>query len=110
AVVDAVVFVVWFLTAYGVLLLLGITVCGVAYLHHLGRTKAEMPQWLTTPSTLDTDSMDELPDEGTIVNALRNLSIPGFTRALKEGWKVRFVMPPAIDGKGWRCQIALPPA
>jgi S-DNA-T family DNA segregation ATPase FtsK/SpoIIIE len=110
AVVDAVAFVVWFLTAYGVLLLAAGTAGGLAYLHHLGRTRAELPQWLTAPSDLDTDVMDELPDESTIVNALRNLDIPGFTRALKEGWKLRFLMVPVKDGKGWRAQIALPPA
>jgi S-DNA-T family DNA segregation ATPase FtsK/SpoIIIE len=110
AVVNAVAFVVWFLTAYGMLLLLGGTAAVVGYLHHLGRTRAELPTWLTAPSDLDGDVMDELPDEGTIVNALRNLDIPGFTRALKEGWRVRFLMPPIKDGKGWRTQLALPPA
>jgi S-DNA-T family DNA segregation ATPase FtsK/SpoIIIE len=110
AVVDAVAWLVWFLTAYGMLLLLGGTACVVAYLHHLGRTRSELPQWLTAPSELDSDAMDELPDEGTILNALRNLDIPGFTRALKEGWRIRFLMPPVIDGKGWRAQLALPPA
>ncbi len=54
--------------------------------------------------------MDRLPDEHTIVAALANCNIPGFTKALKGGWRVRFRMPPTIDGKGWRCQIDLPPA
>ena len=82
----------------------------LAWLHHLGRTRAELPAWLTTPADLDSDTMDELPDESTIVNALRNLDIPGFKRALKEGWRIRFLEPPHLDGKGWRAQIALPPA
>ncbi|MGH3916350.1 MAG: zonular occludens toxin domain-containing protein, partial [Pseudonocardiaceae bacterium] len=47
---------------------------------------------------------------GTIINALHNLNITGFNKALKGGWRLRFRMPPVIDGKGWRCQIDLPPA
>lgn len=109
AVVHAVAFVVWFLTAYGVLLLLTATACGVGYLHYLGRTRAELPTWLNAPVD-ESDAMDELPDEGTILNALRNLGIPGFNRALKEGWRIRFLAPPHLDGKGWRAQLSLPPA
>jgi DNA segregation ATPase FtsK/SpoIIIE, S-DNA-T family len=110
AVVNAVAWLVWFLTTYAVLLLLTITAVVAGYLHYLGRTRAELPRWLSTPSDLDSDAMDELPDEPTIVNALRNLDIPGFTRSLKEGWRLRFLMVPIKDGKGWRAQIALPPA
>lgn len=109
AVVSAVAFIVWFLTAYGVLLLTLGTAGGLVYLHRQGRA-VETPQWMTAAPERDADVMDVLPDEGTIVNALRNLNMPGFNRALKEGWRVRFVMPPALDGKGWRCQISLPPA
>lgn len=69
--------------------------------------------WLSPASGYgegDGDVMDELPDEGTIVRALHNLNIPGFNRALKAGWRLHFLMPPTIDGKGWRVQIDLPPA
>jgi S-DNA-T family DNA segregation ATPase FtsK/SpoIIIE len=112
AVLGAVAFVVWFLTAYGVLLLLGGTAAGLFYLYSQGRKHAEMPAWLssTAPTDADGDVMDALPDEGTIVNALRNLNIPGFKAAVKEGWRIRFRMPPTIDGKGWRAQLDLPPA
>ncbi|MGH3859980.1 zonular occludens toxin domain-containing protein [Actinokineospora sp.] len=109
AVVSAVAFVVWFLTAYGVLLLTVGTAGGLVYLYRQGRA-VETPQWMTVAPKADTDQMDVMPDEGTIVNALRNLNIPGFNRALKEGWRMRFLMPPTLDGKGWRCQISLPPA
>lgn len=112
AVLDAIAFVVWFLTAYGVTLILAATVAGVFYLYWQGRTRAEMPRWLDTTTTRpgDGDVMDELPDENTILNALKNLNIPGFKAALKEGWRIRFRETPHRDGKGWRAQLDLPPA
>lgn len=75
-----------------------------------GKRRGEPPRWLASPIDHDGDVMDVLPDEGTIVKALRNLNIPAFNRALKEGWRIHFLMPPTIDGKGWRVQIDLPPA
>jgi S-DNA-T family DNA segregation ATPase FtsK/SpoIIIE len=110
AVFEAVAFVVWFLTAYGVFLIAGGTAATVFYLYSQGRRHAEVPSWLTAPTSTEGDVMDGLPDEGTIVNALRNLNIPGFKAAVKEGWRIRFRMPPTIDGKGWRAQLDLPPA
>ncbi|SEF30158.1 DNA segregation ATPase FtsK/SpoIIIE, S-DNA-T family [Amycolatopsis pretoriensis] len=105
---DAVAFVLWFLTTYGVFLLVGGTALGVGYLYQQGRTHGNMPTWLAPP--VEGDAMDELPDENTILNALKNLNIPGFTRAVKEGWRIKFITPPHVDGKGWRAQVALPPA
>ncbi|GGM77368.1 cell division protein FtsK [Longimycelium tulufanense] len=110
AVLDAIAFTVWFLATYGVVLAAGGTVAAVAYLYWQGRTRAEMPPWLAAPTAGDGDVMDGLPDEGTLVNALRNLNIRGFQQALKEGWRIRFRMPPTLDGKGWRAQLDLPPA
>ncbi|MBB4687229.1 hypothetical protein [Amycolatopsis jiangsuensis] len=108
AVLDAIAFTVWFLTTYGVFLLLGGTVLGLGYLYQTGRTHGDMPTWLTPPA--EGSTMDELPDENTILNALKNLNIPGFNRAVKEGWRIKFVTLPHVDGKGWRAQVALPPA
>jgi S-DNA-T family DNA segregation ATPase FtsK/SpoIIIE len=79
-------------------------------LWQVGRTKGDTPRWVHAPADTGTDVMDQVPDEGTILNALRNLNIPGFKNALKQGWRIRFVMPPVLDGKGWRTQLALPPA
>jgi S-DNA-T family DNA segregation ATPase FtsK/SpoIIIE len=110
AVLDAIAFTWWFLTAYGLFLLVGATAAGIAYLYVQGRQHADMPRWLEPPEPGDPDVMDDLPDEGTILNALRNLNIRGFNQALKEGWRIKFLMPPSIDGKGWRAQLALPPA
>ncbi|MCG3748888.1 hypothetical protein [Amycolatopsis sp. Poz14] len=108
AVLDAIAFTVWFLTTYGVFLLVGGTVLGLGYLYQTGRTHGETPQWLAPK--VEGNTMDELPDENTILNALKNLNIPGFKAALKEGWRIKFITPPVVDGKGWRTQVALPPA
>jgi S-DNA-T family DNA segregation ATPase FtsK/SpoIIIE len=51
-----------------------------------------------------------VPDEGTILNAIKHLGIRGFNKAIKEGWQIRFITPPTISGKGWWAQLALPPA
>lgn len=110
AVFDAVAFVVWFFTTYGMLLVLGGTAATLFYLYSQGRTHAEMPQWLAAPTPGEGNVMDGLPDENTIINALRNLNIAGFKQALKEGWRVRFRQVPHVDGKGWRAQLDLPPA
>jgi S-DNA-T family DNA segregation ATPase FtsK/SpoIIIE len=109
AVFNAVATVVWFFTTYGILLILGGTAATLFYLYNQGRSHAHMPQWLATP-TGQGDVMDLLPDENTIVNALKNLNIAGFKTALKEGWRVRFRQIPHVDGKGWRAQLDLPPA
>ncbi|MGW4395525.1 zonular occludens toxin domain-containing protein [Amycolatopsis nivea] len=108
AVLDAIAFTVWVLTTYGVFLLVGGTVAVLGYLYQTGRTHGDTPQWLAPKA--EGDAMDELPDENTILNALKNLNIPGFNRAVKEGWRIKFITPPHVDGKGWRTQIALPPA
>lgn len=110
AVLDAITFTVWFLTTYGALMLTGATAATLFYLYAQGRKHAEVPAWLAPVSAdHEGDVMDGLPDENTIVNALRNLNIPALAKALKEGWRFRFRMPPTIDGKGWRAQVDMPP-
>ena len=108
AVLDAIAFTVWFLTTFGVFLLAGGTAAVLGYLYHQGRTHGDTPQWLAPQEP--GDEMDELPDENTILNALKNLNIPGFNKAVKDGWRIKFITPPHVDGKGWRTQVALPPA
>lgn len=75
-----------------------------------GKRAEAAPRWLVPNQAGDGDVMDGLPDENSIANALIHCEIPAFKKALKEGWKLHFLMPPMIDGKGWRTQIALPPA
>ncbi|OZM79917.1 FtsK/SpoIIIE domain-containing protein [Pseudonocardia sp. MH-G8] len=107
AVVNAVAFLVWFLTAYGALLLTGLTVAGIAYLWAVGRAQVQPPAWVA-PATAPT-GRDVVPDEGAILNALRNLGLPPLDRKVKEGWQPRWVQPTCRDGKGWRTQLELPP-
>ena len=86
-------------------------VLAVGALWHVGRTAKLGPAWLQAATEKKAgDRMDALPDEGSIVKALKNLNIKGFNDALKGGWVLQFLMPPTIDGKGWRTQVALPPA
>jgi S-DNA-T family DNA segregation ATPase FtsK/SpoIIIE len=109
-VLDAIAFTWWVITAYGVFLLLGGTGAAIAYLYQQGRKHAEPAAWTTGTVAAGGDTMDELPDEGVILNALKNLNIRGFNQALKEGWRIKFLTPPIRDGKGYRTQLALPPA
>lgn len=74
-----------------------------------GRRRGDLPAWLVDVPAAG-DVMDGLPDEGTILKALKNLNIRGFNQALKAGWVIRFRQPPTVDGKGWCCQLDLPPA
>jgi S-DNA-T family DNA segregation ATPase FtsK/SpoIIIE len=109
-VLDAIAFTWWVITAYGAFLLVGGTGAAIAYLYGQGRKHAEPPAWTTGTAAAGADTMDELPDEGMILNALKNLNIRGFNQALKEGWRIKFLTPPIRDGKGYRTQLALPPA
>lgn len=74
-----------------------------------GKRRGNLPTWLVDQPG-GGDVMDGLPDEGTIVKALHNLNIPGFNKALKGGWVIRFRLQPTMDGKGYRVQLDLPPA
>jgi S-DNA-T family DNA segregation ATPase FtsK/SpoIIIE len=53
-----------------------------------------------------------VPDEGTIITALKHLGISAFNKALKSGWRIRFITQPTIakNDKGWWAQLELPPA
>ncbi|MCU1685784.1 MAG: cell division protein FtsK/SpoIIIE [Amycolatopsis sp.] len=108
AVVDAVAFVVWFVIAYGAFLLLAGTAAGLLYLWNTGRTHAEAPGWVST-GTATGEGRDLVPDEGAIMNALRNLNLAPLNRKIKEGWQPRWVQGTGRDGKGWRTQLELPP-
>lgn len=109
AVFDAVAFVVWFLVTYGAVLTILATLAGFGYLYIQGRNHGDTPDWLMTPAAT-ASTKDPVPDEGTIINAIKHLGIRGFNRALKDGWRVRFITQPTISGKGWWAQLELPPA
>lgn len=110
-VIDAIRWSVWFLAAYGSLLLLGITAGVVAYLWHVGRTHAEPPAWIASAEAVEEASSVVTAD--AIVLALQHLGIPKLKQALKGGgWVPMFPLPPAREGegqfKGYRAIVDLP--
>lgn len=110
AVVDAVAFVVWFVTAWGAFMLVAATLIGLAYLVYLGRTKAHMPTWTTSP-TPQGAARDVVPSSDAILMALRNLNYGPLNAKVKEGWMPRWDQPPVRDGRpgrGWHAQLQLP--
>ena len=106
----AVVRAVSFLWAYGAVVLAVATGGALVYLWTLGRARTEPPAWTTTTTTGGPggEGRDVVPDEGAIVNALRNLNLPALNKKFREGWSPRWVMPTMRDGQGWRAQVLLP--
>ncbi|MFG1751451.1 hypothetical protein [Streptosporangium sandarakinum] len=74
-----------------------------------GRRRGTAPAWLLADDA-DAEGREVIPDEGAILNALRNLGISKLDKAFKEGWRPRFVLPTERDGKGYHTQLELPPA
>jgi S-DNA-T family DNA segregation ATPase FtsK/SpoIIIE len=72
------------------------------------RRGAPLPWLVVDPE--ETEGRDVIPDEGAILNALRNLGVPELNKAFKEGWRPRIVLPTTREGKGYRTQLELPPA
>ncbi|WP_232667885.1 zonular occludens toxin domain-containing protein [Pseudonocardia sp. TRM90224] len=104
--ITAIVWAVWFFTAYGALLLTAVTVGAIAWLWQTGRTRATVPAWIAPAS--QGDERDVVPDEGAILRALQNLGLPALNKAVKDGWQPRWVQPTCRDGKGYRTQLQLP--
>ena len=109
AVISAIAWLVWFFTVYGTLLITAATVGGIAYLWQVGRTHTDPPAWTTPTGVGDPMGRDVVPDEGAILNALKNLNLAPLNRKFKEGWTPRWVLGTGRDGKGWRTQLELPP-
>ncbi|MDR7301831.1 FtsK/SpoIIIE domain-containing protein [Haloactinomyces albus] len=65
-----------------------------------------VPAWISAGE--QPGGKDVVPDEGAILDALRNLNLPPLNKAIKEGWKPRWVQPTGRDGRGWRTQLELP--
>jgi S-DNA-T family DNA segregation ATPase FtsK/SpoIIIE len=93
---------------WGVLVTVGPFVL-VAGLWGVGKKHAVPGQWTNPEPAEPGDVMDGLPDERMIVEALRH-TVPALDKAIKAGWRMYYEMPPMIDGKGWRAQLALPPS
>ena len=72
-----------------------------------GRNARELPAWLSAVVG-DQDTPASVPDEGAIVEALRNLNLAPLNKAFKTGWKPRWVSATARSGNGYHTQLQLP--
>jgi S-DNA-T family DNA segregation ATPase FtsK/SpoIIIE len=57
---------------------------------------------------VDGDERDIVPDENVILRALGNLGIAPLNKAIKEGWKPRWVQPTVRLGNGYHTQLQMP--
>ena len=110
-VIGAVTSVALFLSAYGGTLLTLGAAAGLGYLWAVGRARTAPPAWAApAPEPAGPGRRDVVPDEGAVVNALRNLNLPALNRKFREGWAPRWELPPVHDGTGWHCRLLLPDA
>lgn len=106
SVINAIRFMVWFFTVYGIALILAATCSVVVFVWNVGRTRTEAPAWMAPP--VEDTVRQVIPDEGAILSALRNLNLPALNRKFKEGWTPRWPLATGRDGKGYRTQLELP--
>lgn len=78
----------------------------LAALWAVGRHQQAAPAWALP--TGQQDKRDVVPDEGAILNAIRNLGIAPLNKAVKDGWQPRWVSPTTRLGNGWHTQLQLP--
>jgi S-DNA-T family DNA segregation ATPase FtsK/SpoIIIE len=71
----------------------------------VGRGQRTAPSW-ALPA--DPDEQGVIPDENAILRALENLGIAPLNKAVKEGWKPRWVQPTVRLGNGYHTQVQLP--
>jgi S-DNA-T family DNA segregation ATPase FtsK/SpoIIIE len=71
----------------------------------VGRNARSAPTWALP---IEGDERDVVPDENAIMRALENLNLPPLNKALKEGWKARWVQPSTRSGNGYHAQLQLP--
>ncbi|MER6351258.1 zonular occludens toxin domain-containing protein [Streptomyces sp. NPDC001634] len=71
----------------------------------VGRNQKTAPTWALP---VDGDERDVVPDENAIMRALGNLGIAPLNKAIKEGWKPRWVQPTTRSGNGYHSQLQLP--
>jgi len=75
-------------------------------LWNTGRRGQAAPQWALPGG--GPDKRDVVPDEGAILDALRNLSVPALNKAFKDGWQPRWVSPTVRLGNGYHTRLQLP--
>ncbi|MFC9637152.1 zonular occludens toxin domain-containing protein [Streptomyces mirabilis] len=71
----------------------------------VGRNARSAPTWALP---VDGDERDVVPDENAIMRALGNLGIAPLNKAIKEGWKPRWIQPSIRSGNGYHAQLQLP--
>lgn len=87
-------------------LLLALTAGVVVSSYNRRRLNRDVPGYLAPMG--EATGKDVIPDEGAILQALRNLGLPALNKRIKEGWVPRWVEPTTRDGRGWRTQLELP--
>lgn len=71
----------------------------------VGRHRQTAPSWALPAGG---DERDIVPDENAILRALGNLALAPLNKAIKEGWKPRWVQPTVRLGNGYHTQVQLP--
>lgn len=72
----------------------------------LGR--AHNPQVAAVYGEDGEDGRELVPDESAILAALRNLNLGPMNKAVREGWRPRWILGAVEDGAGWHAQLMLP--
>ncbi|MFJ9474710.1 zonular occludens toxin domain-containing protein [Streptomyces mirabilis] len=101
-------FVGWVAFLAGVIwepLLYSLPVLTLAGVWAVGRNARSAPTWALP---VDGDERDVVPDENAIMRALGNLGIAPLNKAIKEGWKPRWIQPSIRSGNGYHAQMQLP--
>ncbi|WP_206793196.1 FtsK/SpoIIIE domain-containing protein [Amycolatopsis sp. MtRt-6] len=106
ALIDLVQWVAWVITVSWTPLVAVAPWAILIALWNIGRKHTTPMAWAAPAS--ERDGREMVPDEGAILNALRNLNLAPLNRKIKEGWQPRWVQGTGRDGKGWRTQLELP--
>lgn len=80
----------------------------LAGLWSLGRAHSPFEQAVYGEDDGQGEVRELVPDESAILSALRNLNLGPMNKAVREGWRPRWVLGAVEDGAGWHCQLQLP--
>lgn len=99
--------VAWVFTVGGTLILAGIAALVVFGLWWAGRREGATPTWLESEDA--GRERDDTLDPEVVATALAHLGIPAINKAIKEGWRVQFLMPPTlVNGRGYQMVHSIP--
>ena len=79
----------------------------LAGLWALGRAHAPLEPLLYAEDG-EGDGRELVPDESAILSALRHLGIGPMDKAIRDGWRPRWIQGAVESGQGWTCQLLLP--